>query len=163
MAATVRRLFTSVERTVDHHTGEESHTRHRETRSEPKEPEYVKVYIDNVASIEGLGAPQKTLLYELIIRITYKGAIKITPMERKEIIKNLGISEKTFRNNMSAIVKSGLVIRHSPSDYEANPHYFAKGRWAEILDRRQDFELRIRYKQDGDREISSRGVDPGQD
>lgn len=156
----VRHLFTETDRTVDHQTGEVTEQRTTRVSRSPAEPPYVKVYTDNVGSIEGLGAPQKTLLYELVLRLNYQGMILITPMERKRIIDKLGISEKTFRNNLTAIVKSGLVIRHSPSDYEANPHYFARGSWKQILDRQQDFELRIRYKADGRREVSSRGLEP---
>ncbi len=159
MAATIRQLHTRHDRHTNHETGEVFEERHTSVSRAPREPPYVKVYTENVGCIEGLGAPQRTLLYELVLRISYGGAIQVTPLERKKIIKALGISEKTFRNNMAAIIKSGLIIRHSPSDYEANPHYFARGSWKEILDRQQDFELRIRYNPNGGREVSSRGVD----
>lgn len=160
MTATIRHLYTQTERTIDHHTGEVKQSRHTTTSKSPAEPHYVKVYIDNVGSIEGLATPQKTLLYELILRLNYNGTLQITPLERKKIIKKLAISEKTFRNHMTALVKSELIIRHSPSDYEANPFYFARGKWREILDRRQDFELRIRYTASGERHISSTGREP---
>jgi hypothetical protein len=159
MSATVRHLFTQTERTVDHSTGEVTQEQHTTTSRAPAEPAYVKVYIDNVGSIEGLATPQKSLLYELILRLGYNGTIQITPMERKKIIKKLDISEKTFRNQMTAIIKTGLIIRHSPSDYEANPFYFARGKWREIMDRRQNFEMRVLYKADGGREVATFGTD----
>lgn len=151
----VRQLFTATEQTVNHETGEVSRSTTTSVSRAPQEPAYVKVYIDNVASMEGLLSSQKTVLYELILLLTYDGSIQITAMKRKAIIEKLGISEKTFRNNMTAIVKSGLLIRHSPSDYEANPNYFARGSWREILERREEFELRIKYKANGDRVIET--------
>lgn len=33
--------------------------------------------------------------------------------------------------------------RVEPNEYEVNPHYFAKGEWRSISQRRQDYELTI--------------------
>lgn len=156
----VRQLFTSTEQTVNHETGEVSRSTTTAVSRAPQEPAYVKLYIDNVASMEGLLASQKTVLYELVLLLTYDGSILLTALQRKKIIAKLGISEKTFRNNLTAIVKSGLLIRHSPSDYEANPNFFARGSWKDIMERREDFELRIKYKASGERSVTSGRVEP---
>ncbi len=154
----VRQLYAEQQQVVNHETGEVTYSKTTSVSRLPAEPAYVKLYIETIGSIENLSGPQRVLLHELALRVGYDGMIVVSPLSRKRIIAKLGISEKTYRNHMAALVKSGIIIRHSVSDFEANPNYFARGSWREILDRREDFELRVRFSPDGTRRVDSNRI-----
>lgn len=118
-----------------------------------------KAFLYDLASLNGLTDPQTALLEELILRMTSLGTIPITALERKRIIEKTGITDKTYIKYMSAIVKSGLIIRHSNTDYEA-PHYSSIfNKLLESLEQPHDFELTIQYKhRKGVRHISSYAI-----
>ncbi len=145
---------------VDHSTGEVTHETAYSKSKVSVEPPFIKVYIRDIGTMAGLNPCQCALLHELAMLIDYEGMISLTTLKRRRIIAALGTSEKTFRNYISILVGKGLLIRHSSSDYEANPCFFARGEWKDIQARQQDFELRICYHQDGSRDVSTRGVDP---
>ena len=70
------------------------------------------------------------------------------------------MSEGAFRNALSALCKKEVFRRVAPNEYEVNPHYFAKGEWRTVAQRRKDFELRIRYTADGQRHVSTTEREP---
>ena len=116
-----------------------------------REPDYVKLYINDISKILNLPDSVQPLIIQLAKSMTYDGFVYMTKSSRERIGKNLGINEKTIRNRLTFLCSSGILKRVGNAEYEMNPNLFAKGDWPTIYKRRQEFELCIRYKENGER------------
>jgi len=73
---TTARVLTSTRTThLDHSTGEVLSTEDVIVARIPKEPAYVKMYIEDLSRIVGLSAGAQSVLYELAGKIDYEGRI----------------------------------------------------------------------------------------
>ena len=116
-----------------------------------REPDYVKLYINDISKIFSLPDSVQPLIIQLAKSMTYDGFVYMTKSSRERIGKTLGINEKTIRNRLTVLCNSGILKRVGNAEYEMNPNLFAKGDWPTIYKRRQEFELCIRYKENGER------------
>jgi predicted transcriptional regulator len=124
----------------------------------PSEPPFIKMYIDDLSHFIGLKDRHKEIVFELIKKLDFEGMITLTPRSRQAISERLKISDQSFRNYLSEVVKTGLLKRISHNEFLVNPHYFARGDWNSVYDRRKEFVMEIRYTDKG-RKINSRAVD----
>lgn len=158
--ATSRKVYESTSTVTDLRTGEAvQHTSTNVVRI-AQEPAYVKMYIQDLGNLIQLTNGQKNILYALVSRIDFDGIVSLNPASRKRIAKSINMSEGAFRNTLSLLCKKEVFRRVATNEYEVNPHYFAKGEWRTIVQRRKDFELRIRYTADGQRQVSTSGREP---
>ncbi len=124
----------------------------------PSEPPFIKMYIDDLSHFIGLKDRHKEIVFELIKKLDFEGMITLTPRSRQAISERLKISDQSFRNYLSEVVKTGLFKRVSHNEFLVNPYYFARGDWNSVYDRRKEFVMEIRYTEKG-RKISSKSVD----
>lgn len=124
----------------------------------PSEPPFIKLYVEDLSHFIGLKGKHKDVVFELIKKLDFEGMITLTPRTRQAIGERLGITDQSFRNYLSDVVKTGLFKRVSHNEFEVNPHYFARGDWASVYDRRKEFVMEIRYTDSG-RQVSSRVED----
>lgn len=153
--ATQRKVYESTTTVTDLRTGEAVSSESTNVVRIAQEPAYVKMYVQDLGNLMELTGGQKTLLYALVGKIDFEGIISLNASSRKRLAKNCGLSDGAFRNGISALCKKEILRRVAANEYEVNPHYFAKGEWRQINQRRKDFELRIRYTQDGGREVTT--------
>jgi hypothetical protein len=134
---------------VDTETGKVIREVHEQTVRLPKEPDFIKLYLNDIGKILELPKAPTKLLIALADGMKYNGHIMISALGRKELARELGITDGTFRNYMSLLVQKGLLIRRGNNDYLVNPNYLAKGSWADIHERRAELTLSITYGDDG--------------
>ncbi|QBY46982.1 replication/maintenance protein RepL [Arsenophonus nasoniae] len=125
----------------------------------PKEPAYVKMYIDDLSKIVGISAGSQNVLYELVTKIDYDGIVTITKGTRERIAVKTGLKETTVRNKISDLVASGIIKKSGYCEYEMNPNLFAKGDWHDIYKRRCGFKLEINYSKKGERTLKGKSID----
>lgn len=121
----------------------------------PSEPPFIKMYIDDLSHFIGLKERHRDIVFELIKKLDFEGMVTLTARTRAGIADRLGISDQSFRNYLSEVVKTGLFKRISHNEFEVNPHYFARGDWQSVYHRRKEFVMEIRYTDKG-RKITSR-------
>lgn len=160
MGKAARTVYSSHEQTVDHTTGEVTRQTSSNVVRLASEPEYVKMYLADLGQLMHLTNGEQQLLNMLVVKIDWEGMISLNAASRKRICEKMDIAPKSLRNRLSGLCKKGVIHRHDQNEYEVNPHYFAKGEWRAIQERRKDFELLIRYYQNGEREVTTRGIDP---
>lgn len=120
----------------------------------PSEPPFIKMYIDDLSHFIGLKERHRDVVFELIKKLDFEGMVTLTPRTRSVIAERLKISDQSFRNYLSEVVKTGLFKRISHNEFEVNPHYFARGDWQSVYHRRKEFVMEIRYTAKG-RKITS--------
>ena len=112
----------------------------------PKEPPYVKMYIDDLAKILELTSGCRSLLYFLIKKMDYEGIITLTKSSRDRLAQQIGVKETAIRNQITQLCQKGILKRIGTGEFEANPNLFARGDWSDIHKRRKNFKLTIRYE-----------------
>ena len=119
----------------------------------PKEPDYIKLYIDDIGHLLGLQEGHRSILLYIAASVGYDGFVTLTLARKTRIAATVGMAVKTVDNAITAMVKSGLLRREGRCEYELNPSYFARGEWAHIRERREAFDLSISYSKSGGRRI----------
>ncbi|HEQ3529254.1 hypothetical protein COK81_11785 [Bacillus thuringiensis] len=109
-----------------------------------KEPDYIKVYLDNIMFIAEISGWVSKIMYELIKSVTYanKGQFIIVNAGYKRILaENLGIKPQSVTNAINDLVKKRILIRKESGVFLLNPQYFGKGEWKDIAKIRYEVEL----------------------
>nr|WP_176703043.1 hypothetical protein [Aeromonas hydrophila] len=97
---TTARVLTSTRTThLDHSTGEVLSTEDVIVARIPKEPAYVKMYIEDLSRIVGLSAGAQSVLYELAGKIDYEGIVTITKGTRNRIAERTGLKEHDYQGH----------------------------------------------------------------
>jgi hypothetical protein len=147
----IKRVLREVESTrVDHGTGEVSESSTVVEFAVPQEPDYVKLYLNDVAYLNNV-SNCSNVLGQLLRCVSYDGLIILNASIKRKITAELGISMGHFNNQLSKLAKSKVLLHRDTGMYEVNPHIFGKGSWRDILKRRK--EIRVRYSSDGDRVV----------
>lgn len=124
----------------------------------PKEPPYIKLYIEDLARLMGL-ANSEILLY-IAASIGYDGIVSLSTTRRARIALTCGVTEKTVRNAITHYLQAGVLRRVGRAEYELDPNIFGKGEWADIRERRERFRVELDYDPTGRREIRTRKLSP---
>ena len=135
------------ERTTVSNSGEVFQQEKTKILKMPKEPPYVKMYLDDISSIFRLKKGASDLLYELVRRIDFEGMIALNSYIKKGIAGRLDCKMQTIDNNLQKLIREKIIIRVGLGSFEVNPNLFAKGEWHEIYKRRNNgkFKLEITY------------------
>lgn len=113
-----------------------------------QEPNYVKVYFDDIELLYKLPKNTSSFLYELLPYMNYQGEISINSVMKKRITLKLGLkNEKQLNNYITVLLKNDIVKRVGRGVYIINPYLLAKGKWEDIEG------LRVIYKENGEKEI----------
>lgn len=117
-----------------------------ETIKLPKEPPYIKMYINDLGMMQGLSKTETEVLYCVSSTVDYDGVIQITTYTKNKIIKNLGIKPSTFANALNKLI-SKIILQRAPDAprqvFTLNPYFFGKGDWKDIIEQRKAFVVQI--------------------
>lgn len=109
-----------------------------------KEPDFIKVYLEDLSYLKNLPKWTNRILYEILSFMNYENEIILTSYLKDKIARKLDINgQKTIDNSISEFVKTGVLIREARSVFKANPMYFGKGSWSNI----KKIRLEISYKE----------------
>lgn len=141
-----RIVYNEIKREIDFTTGEIKKEENTNVVKIPREPPYVKMYIDDIAKILELTSGCRSLLYCLIKKMDYEGVITLTKSSRDRIADQIGVKETAIRNQITQLCKKGILRRLGTGEFEANPNLFARGDWSDIHKRRKNFKFIINYE-----------------
>ena len=123
----------TVEKTVDLTTGEIVTEKFIQEGWSDKEPNYVKLYIDNLILLNGLPKGTSDTIFELLKYMSYENTIILNSFIKKEIANSLGFKTiQSLDNNINKLVKKGIIERIGRGTYRANAFIFGKGDWNDI-------------------------------
>lgn len=149
--------FSETNTNINSKTGEVLSTDTKRVVQLPQEPSFVKLYLEDISRLHKLPATCSKIMMELVKRIDYDGTIALNGARKRQLMKVLGLKENKGKptqqidNALRKMKEEGIIRSVDTGIYEFNPHYFAKGDWAEIRKRRENFELSITYTEDGER------------
>lgn len=144
--------------TIDAETGQVVRDERERILHLPQEPEYIKLYLKDLAHILNIPAGPQGVLIALIRKMDWEGIISVTAASRERIAASLGIKVHTVANYITVLCQSEILRRLGRGEYEVNPHFLAKGDWSEIQKRRAAFQLTVTYNADGTKEVAGKAV-----
>ena len=113
------------------------------------EPDYVKMYVADLSNLVGLKEGHGRILPFIAASVGYDGFISLAGGRKARIAMTAGCSLKSVNNAITEYVRAGILIRAGRAEYELNPHFFAKGEWRNIRERRLSFTAKINYSSAG--------------
>lgn len=116
-----------------------------------KEPDYVKVYLEDISRLKDIPAGMNKVLFELMKSISYNGVIMAYKPVKELMCNNMGISMNYLNKCIDEFYKKGILIRYARGVYLADPNLFAKGSWKDI----KNLRLVIEYSKDGTKTLKS--------
>jgi hypothetical protein len=146
MTKSERVVYNETKKEINFSTGEVKTEEITNVVKIPKEPPYVKMYIDDLAKILELTSGCRSLLYFLIKKMDYEGIITLTKSSRDRLAEQIGVKETAVRNQITQLCQKGILRRIGTGEFEANPNLFARGDWSDIHKRRKCFKFTINYE-----------------
>lgn len=139
---------------TDMETGEVISSQSSKTFYIPKEPSYIKFYIEDLGNIHGLSKSESDVLFALAKMIGWDGIVSVSKNRfEKSVQPEVDVQYQTFKNIIKKLVDKGIFVRAGRGELEANPYLFARGEWADVYKRRKTISLNIKYSHDEGRRI----------
>lgn len=113
----------------------------------PKEPNFVKLYLDDILLLNDVPKWISSILHELLKYMNYQNEIVLNAYVKKQIAAQLNVIPRTVDNALLAFTKKEILFRKGPGVYVANPYLFGKGDWSNI----QKIRLEIEWTPNGKR------------
>ena len=138
--------------TTDGEIVEDLSQRQYKTISYEREPNYVKLYTDDIGRMFGLSPSVSDLLSCLAKYMTYKTNIVVLygPV-KTAICDELKMAKNTLNKAVDTLYKEGLLIRVSHACYMIDPQLFGKGSWSDVSSMR----TMIAYDEKGNKTIKT--------
>lgn len=115
------------------------------------EPQYVKLYIQDIGKLNNISGKSNEVLFEFIKLMSYNNMILAYKPVKQMIARSLNISLHTVDKSVKEFKKKGLFISVARGIYMADPKLFGKGKWSDI----KNLRLIIDYNDDGTKKIKS--------
>lgn len=102
------------------------------------EPDYVKLYLQDVLYLSDMPTQYTAALMSLLRRTSYAGdeygmCVVLVPAIKDQICKELGFQKRQSLDNvLNKLVKGEILFRVERGMYRLNPYLFGRGTWSDI-------------------------------
>lgn len=105
---------------------------------------FIKMYLDDLAIMNTLTHAEHKILIHLAKFLGFNtNEFFMNKQRRQQLAKESGITENTFNQSLSRLMKKNLILKESSSMYQMNPKVFFNG---EELKRAKFVELKVKYE-----------------
>ena len=136
----MKHIYKSEMETLNQETGEIIKSEKTHTYKIPQEDSYIKIYIKDLQDITSLPNGLDKVIQELFRYTNYDNEILLTAGRRRKIAERLGQQLNTINKYISKLIKAKVIIKDIESAYFLNPYYFGKGKWTDVIKKREDFK-----------------------
>lgn len=116
-----------------------------------KEPPYVKLYIYDIAKLNGLSPSEGDILNELVGNMGYNNIVPSYKPVKEMMAKKLKMKYGTLDAGIKKLYKKGILIRKARGLYVMSPDLFGRGTWNDI----KKIRMVIDYNSDGTKSINT--------
>ncbi|MBQ8777733.1 MAG: hypothetical protein IJZ71_09640 [Treponema sp.] len=137
---------------IDIKTGEiiQENYKSRKSYKLPKEPPFVKLYLDCLCKFKDVQLSFNPILIEFLKNTSYADIedietggqiIYLNKMLKENIAKRCNVSLKRVEQAITEFVKKGYMHRLGVGTYQFDANLFGKGEWADIYNIRANFNF----------------------
>lgn len=139
----------SVTVTVDHKTGEITEETTRNDYKVAKEPDFIKLYINDLSYL--LKLPNNDVLFCLLKKMNYDGEVTLVKASVDDICEKVNLKNSTyFYSILKKYIDKEILYKKAKGIYLFNPYFFARGAWGDI----QQIRMSIQYTPELGRQIN---------
>ena len=142
-------------KTLNTETGEITETSTSKTFKAEAEPNYIKLYLQDISYLNELPKGTDSIIYELLKYLNYQQEISVNLHMKKKIADSLGVKHQHISNTIVKLAKQEILIKIDRGIYTINSHIFGKGSWKEIIKHRKTLKLEIFYDWQNGRTIKT--------
>jgi len=147
---------------IDKETGEVISTTHTKQFKTASEPNYIKLYIQDISYLNELPSGTDRIIYAMLPYINYQQEIYINSHNKRKMAEEVGVSDKHISNTIVKLVKKEILIRIDRGVYQLNTFIFGKGPWKDILKHRSSLKLEVFYDWKNGRTLKLQGENDDQ-
>lgn len=141
---------------IDDKTGEVIDSTLKRTQvSYDKEPDYVKLYLNDIIRLKDLPPSTSKVLYLIVKHMGYKNIFQAYKPIKKIMCDELDMPITTLNSTIINLKKAGILIpmaEYGRGLYLVDPNLFARGSWNKI----KDLRLIVDYNsKTGERQLTS--------
>ena len=144
-------LFSTTREILNTDTGEIISSETLTTKMIAKEPPHVKIYLEDIARINGLPPAASKVLNLLIQNMGYNNMVPMLKPFKQVVCNSINIKMNTLEKVIKDLEKASILHRFARGLYILDPNLFAKGKWENI----QKLRLIIEYDSQGNRKLIS--------
>lgn len=103
------------------------------------EPDYIKLYLEDVLYLSDMSTQYAAVVTSLLKRVHYAGiqekglCVSLSTYDRDCICEELGLKNRqSLANVLQKLVKGNILFKIGRGAYRFNPYLFGKGAWADI-------------------------------
>lgn len=123
----------TTQKVIDKTTGELLTEKNTEEAYVSKEPDFIKLYLDNILMINNLPNGLQKSLNVLLKRMGYDNIVVLNAYIKKQMAAELEYKTvQSLNNNINKLVQEGIMTRKGTGTYEMNPFLFGRGTWDNI-------------------------------
>jgi len=110
-----------------------------------REPDFVKMYIEDLGKILGLSGTTNSVLLSLLSKMNYDGEVLMNALIKKAVAERSKCKIDTVQHAITTLCEQNIFIKKANNYYLVNPHYFARGKWEDI----RQIRMTISYDKNG--------------
>lgn len=122
----------NIDKTIDGVTGELLSEKYTFQNNIGVEPNYVKLYLEDLLLLKGLNTGATAVLYSILQRIDYNNIVILNSSVKRLMCAETNLAMNTINKAITHFVKKEILIRKDVAMYIANPYLFGKGKWSNI-------------------------------
>jgi hypothetical protein len=134
-----------INRTIDVDTGEIIQITDQKTYRVSNEPDFIKLYLNDLVKLQNLPPSANNILYLLLQNMDYQNRIYITKSIKENVIKKLNISLSSLEKAVKGYIDKGLITKLDSSTYLTNPEIFGRGSWQNV----KEIRMLVSYSSKG--------------
>ena len=106
---------------IDESTGEILH-----------EPNFVKLYIEDLCKIKGLSGTQYRIFHFMIDNMNWDNEVSYGLKTKEKFLRERELLNQSFNNNISKLINTGLIERIGRGEFLVNKKYAVKVEWSKV-------------------------------
>ena len=116
----------------------------------PKEPPYIKFYLQDIEKLYSLPGGSHRVIFALLKKLDFEGDINLNISVKRKIVASMGWKTVASLDNYISkyLMKNGIFTRIDVGVYAPNPNLFGCGGWEDIYKRRTGW-IKISYNGQG--------------
>lgn len=144
---------TEINTVIDHETGEIKTVEQNQKSYVEREPDYVKLYLQDITRLKDLPPSASSLMTLIIKSMGYNNLFFAFKPLKEMFCEELKMPLNTLNKQIERLKSAGilLAIPNKRGCYLVDPNLFARGSWNDI----KQIRLVIDYNVDGTRTLSS--------
>ena len=139
---------------INQDTGEVLSSKSYKTFQVDNEPDYIKLYLADIAKLSNLPRGASSVLNELLKYMNYENIVVLNSFIKQHIADVLGTNVPVLEHQITSIINEGIMCRVGRGTYFVNPEIFGRGKWQDVYNMR----LTITYDASGRKFKAERNV-----